>query len=1010
MNGAFQRGGSVRPIPGPRMETRSRPSTLFPLSSLLIALVCLLLAGSSGARADERTPITPQHLDDPAFLLQASTAPQDATLPSTGAPRARETDPIGNPTEDLAKAGDPDGGDDVLAVTAEEFRRPSLACAANGDLYLAVSERDPAQGDLDIHVYRSQDGGKTWASWGQIGDGLILTNHTNPVVVVPPGPNEACYVAYTYYSSGSPTQVRLARSSVGGASAVFTSVAAFSDASVDFDQPDLVTDAVDHESYWIYLVAQADDGNGGDIWFTRSTDLGASCEPAYAIASLVSSDRRYEYPRIDYGLGARIHVSWQFELDGADQAARYRNADDYANGGISAWNSYVYLTTTSNGIHERTPVVRASDVSAEVVLHYRRLNTSNVIQWSRLEISSDQGTTWGVEPSQDFEPAFQADVLEIPNGGGWAWITDDENEAQVKWCPLGSSFWTAPHDLMDRDYYDGRSWARLAACASSAHAGEVALAWVDVGPDPDQIWFDATWRDDPGYPNMEAGMPVPIPAAPRNDPAVVDVDGDGDLEIVYGDEAGRVQVLQHDGSPLPGWPVLVGTMEDDAPVAIGDLHGDGGLEIVAATTSGWVHAFTASGEVLPGWPVDLGTGEDAFVSIGAVQPPYVRYVVVCSGFHLWLLNYAGVVQSGFPWTFSGAFQAPAAVGDIDGDGYGEIVTAKNDWLHVNDPRSATPQAYRKLTGETFPAAPSLGNVDHTGDFEIAVPTNSGSVYLLNSDLSDRSGWPATDPSGYPASAVALGQTVASLDLDVAFAHQDYRVHNYYGEGGEVPGWPYSTGTGWWIYGGPIIDRTDALASDIVIGARDGFGHDWDGLGGPNMEWPKDLGGQCEVTPASGDIDDDGRLELVFLTRTVLAVVDVGEYEAATVSEHQKWPMAMHDPQRTSCTGCSENLATPAPVVTQTSFRPPAPNPASASTTFRFSLRDRSRVRLNVYDARGRLTRRLVDESQGAGWQRVAWDGRDDDGHPVANGAYFARLAVDGPSGEEVFTRRVVLLR
>ena len=89
---------------------------------------------------------------------------------------------------------------------------------------------------------------------------------------------------------------------------------------------------------------------------------------------------------------------------------------------------------------------------------------------------------------------------------------------------------------------------------------------------------------------------------------------------------------------------------------------------------------------------------------------------------------------------------------------------------------------------------------------------------------------------------------------------------------------------------------------------------------------------------------------------------------------------------------------------------PWPNPASGPAKLRVIVARPAPVRLSVYDARGRLTRRLVDESQGAGWQRVAWDGRDDAGHAVANGAYFARLAVDGPSGEEVFTRRVVLLR
>ncbi len=56
-----------------------------------------------------------------------------------------------------------------------------------------------------------------------------------------------------------------------------------------------------------------------------------------------------------------------------------------------------------------------------------------------------------------------------------------------------------------------------------------------------------------------------------------------------------------------------------------------------------------------------------------------------------------------------------------------------------------------------------------------------------------------------------------------------------------------------------------------------------------------------------------------------------------------------------------------------------------------SLPQPDRVQLAVYDLRGKLVRRLVDERQVAGSHEAAWDGRDGAGRAVASGVYFYRL-------------------
>jgi trimeric autotransporter adhesin len=71
-----------------------------------------------------------------------------------------------------------------------------------------------------------------------------------------------------------------------------------------------------------------------------------------------------------------------------------------------------------------------------------------------------------------------------------------------------------------------------------------------------------------------------------------------------------------------------------------------------------------------------------------------------------------------------------------------------------------------------------------------------------------------------------------------------------------------------------------------------------------------------------------------------------------------------------------------------------PNPFNPRTTISFTLADPGRVRLAVYDVRGRRVRELLDAQLGVGRQEVLWDGRDASGRAVAGGVYLFRVESD----------------
>ncbi len=83
-----------------------------------------------------------------------------------------------------------------------------------------------------------------------------------------------------------------------------------------------------------------------------------------------------------------------------------------------------------------------------------------------------------------------------------------------------------------------------------------------------------------------------------------------------------------------------------------------------------------------------------------------------------------------------------------------------------------------------------------------------------------------------------------------------------------------------------------------------------------------------------------------------------------------------------------------------------PNPFNPQTTIAFSVPRAGKVKLAVFDLRGRLVTTLVDGELIAGRHQAVWRGHDDQGHQVASGTYVYRLTADG----QTVTDKMLLLK
>lgn len=87
-----------------------------------------------------------------------------------------------------------------------------------------------------------------------------------------------------------------------------------------------------------------------------------------------------------------------------------------------------------------------------------------------------------------------------------------------------------------------------------------------------------------------------------------------------------------------------------------------------------------------------------------------------------------------------------------------------------------------------------------------------------------------------------------------------------------------------------------------------------------------------------------------------------------------------------------------------------PNPFNPSTEISFALPQQADVDLTVYNILGQPVRVLATGTHEAGQISVTWDGRDENGQPLASGMYFYRLKARSQSQTFQQTRRMLLTK
>ena len=354
------------------------------------------------------------------------------------------------------------------------------------------------------------------------------------------------------------------------------------------------------------------------------------------------------------------------------------------------------------------------------------------------------------------------------------------------------------------------------------------------------------------------GFPVDTDGTVKSSPLIIDLDGNGTLEIIYGDNNGTINVLDANANQVFSnhFPFNANDQIWGAPAAA-DIDLDGYMDFVVCSKDKKVYAFDMFGLK---WVYETEHYLMGTPAIGNLDSdPHLEIVFASYGpgsssdNKVYVVDHEGNNSQNFPFSIGEKVKIGVALADFDSNGKDDIVVGTDDDnLYLILDNGLVADGFPFLAGDKIQSAPSI--LDYNNEKTIFFGSKDDMIYSVDSNGEQIFSY-ETDGNVYSS------PTFINLDngIGVFFGSDDGFVYGLDLNGENLPGWPVQIGND--VVGSVLFEDLNGdnepeiiATSNSDISLKTLLGEDFD---------QGSIASDLQITSASiiMDLDNDGDMEI-----------------------------------------------------------------------------------------------------------------------------------------------------